>query len=355
MTIYGTGFGSSAAAVQVSLGGASAAVQSVSPNVIVAAVPAGASGSGMTVTVGGRTATGSFTVLTVPPRPVISGLSEHVGDPGGTLTVTGSGFDPDAARDIASIDGTKVGVTSVTPTALRLALPPLAVVGQVSVTTPGGSATSAGDIITAPQPFMAANVGFAGNLANAATTTITLSAANQIALALFTVPAGQRASVTVNASIPDSSGQANQYEINIFGPDGRMATGSSGQEVSTNPDTFSLPDGSPPGTYEIELVPVNGDTGSFQVTATAVTDPAATMTIDGPQASVTTTATGQDPRFTFTGTAGQRVFFHNFSSSVTPFGPGGGPVSFGVRQPVTLPTTGTCTLAINTSGAPPGT
>ena len=355
VTIYGTGFGSSAASAQVSAGGPSAAVQSVSPNVIVATVPAGASGSGMTVTVGGRTATGSFTVPAVSPKPVISGLSEHVGDPGGTLTVSGSGFDPDAALDIASIDGTKVGVTSATSTALQVALPPLAVAGQVSVATPGGSVTSAGEIVTAPQPFMAANVGFAGGLANAATTTITVPAANQIALALFTVSAGQRASVTVDASIPDSSGQANQYEINILGPDGRVAAGSSGQEVSINPDTFSLPDGSPPGTYEIELVPVNGDTGSFQVTATAVTDPAATMTIDGPQASVTTTAPGQDPRFTFTGTAGQRVFFQTSNPEYTLFGPDGAPVSFGTEEPVTLPSTGTYTLAIHTGGAPPGT
>jgi RHS repeat-associated protein len=355
VTIYGTGFGSSAPAAQVRLGGASAAIQSVTPNAIVATVPASASGSGASVTIGGKTATGPFTVPAVPPKPVISALSEHVGDPGGRLTVTGSGFDTNAALDIASVNGTKVGVISATSTALRLALPPLAVAGQVSVTTPGGSATSTAEIITAPQPFMAANVGFVGKLANATTTTISLSASGQIALALFTVPSGQRASVTVDATIPDPSGQDNQYEINIFGPDGRMATGSSGNEVTTNPDTFSLPDRSPPGTYEIELVPVNGDTGSFKVTASTITDPAAAMRIDGPQASVTTTATGQDPRFTFPGTAGQRVFVRDNGDQSTLFSPDGAPVSSGVMQSTTLPSTGTYTLAINTGGAPPGT
>jgi RHS repeat-associated protein len=306
--IYGTGFGSSAAAAQVTIGGAAAAIQSLNQNEIVATVPSGASGSGVSVTVGGVSASGALNVSASPPVPAVTGLSEQVGSPGGTLTVTGTGFSATAAMDVASINGTKVSVTSATTTSLQVTLPPLAVAGQLTVTTPGGTATSSAQVVTAPPPYLAANVGFAGGLASGTQTTITLSSANQIGLALFTVKAGQRASVAVNASIPDASGETNEYMINIYGPDGQEVAGSNGDEDTTNPDTFSLPDDSPPGTYEIELIPVNGDTGSFQVTATTITDPTAALTIGGAAVPVSVTSAGQRPQWRFTGTAGQQVY-----------------------------------------------
>jgi YD repeat-containing protein len=250
VTVYGTAFGSSAAAATVSMGGVAAAISSIEPNEIMVTVPSGATGPGVSVTVGGHTATWStFTVAAALPKPSITSLSEQVGDPGGTLTVTGSGFDPVASHDVASINGTKAGVSAATATSLTVTLPPLPVSGTVSVTTAGGTATSSANIVTAPQPYMAANVGFAGSLANATQTAITLSSASQIALALFTVAAGQRASVTVNANIPDSSGQTSQYSIDVYGPDGRVMAEAQHGDFSANPDTWALPDGSPPGTW----------------------------------------------------------------------------------------------------------
>ncbi len=250
VTIYGTDFGSGAAAVAVSTGGTPATISSIGPNEIVVTVPSGATGTGVSVTVGGSTATwSSFTVTPAAPKPSITGLSEQVGDPGGSLIVTGTGFDPVASRDVASINGTKVGITSASATSLQVTLPPVPVSGLVSVTTAGGTAVSSADIVTAPQPYLAANVGFAGRLANATQTTVTLSAANQIALALFTVSAGQHTSVTVNANIPDASAP-NQYQLTVYGPDGRMVNKSNGY-VTTNPNTWYLPDNSPSGTYEI--------------------------------------------------------------------------------------------------------
>jgi hypothetical protein len=46
------------------------------------------------VTVAGVTATGSFAVVSAPAKPAVSSLSEQVGNPDGTFTVTGTGFSP---------------------------------------------------------------------------------------------------------------------------------------------------------------------------------------------------------------------------------------------------------------------
>jgi hypothetical protein len=307
VTIYGTDFGTSSAAASVTIGGASATITSITPNEISTTVPSGATGSGVSVTVATVTATSSFTVPAPPPVPAITGLSEQLANPGGTLTVTGTGFSTDAAMDMASINGTKVTVTSATATSLQVTLPPLGVAGQVTVTTPGGTATSASEVITTPPPYLAANVGFAGGLTNGTTTTITLSTANQIALALFTVPAGERASFEVKATIPDKT-EKNQYSIAVYGPGGQQVDQATADDIETNPQTWSLPDDAAPGVYEVELAPVNGDTGSFQVTPTTITDPTATMTVGGSAVPIKVTTKGARPRWTFVGTAGQSIY-----------------------------------------------
>jgi IPT/TIG domain len=309
VTIYGTDFGSSASAASVVIGGATATISSITPNVITTTVPSGAVGSTLSVTVSSTTANASFSVPAAPPVPAITGLSQQLANPGSALTVTGTGFSTNAAMDVASINGTKVAVSSATATALQVTLPPLAVSGQVTVTTPGGTTTSSAEVITTPPPYLAANVGFAGGLTNGTTTTITLSTANQIALALFTVGSGQRASFYVDANIPDKSAK-NQYSIAIFGPGGRQVeqvSAESGQ-ITSKPQTWSLPDDSAPGIYEIELAPVNGHTGSFQVTPATISDPTAAMKIGGPAVPIKVPTKGERPRWTFAGTSGQNVY-----------------------------------------------
>jgi hypothetical protein len=91
VTIYGTDFGSSPS---VTIGGTAATVQSSGANEIVATVPSAATGSGVSVTAGGVAATGSFSVIGAPAKPAVTGLSEQVGNPASTLTVTGRGSPP---------------------------------------------------------------------------------------------------------------------------------------------------------------------------------------------------------------------------------------------------------------------
>jgi RHS repeat-associated protein len=350
VTIYGTDFGSSPS---VTLGGAAAAVQSSGANEIVATVPSAASGSGVSVTAGGVTATGSFAVIGAPAKPAVTGLSEQVGNPASTLTVTGSGFSASAASDVASVNGTKVGVTTATSTSLQVELPPLAVAGPLTVTTPGGTAVSSGQIVTPPPPYLTANVGFAGGLANGTQTTMTLSSANQIALGTFSVSAGQRASVTVNADIPDPD-EPDQYTISIYGPGGRLMTNDQDGGEIYNPQTWYLPDAAPAGVYEVVLVPVNGDTGSFQVTASGINDPSASMTVGGAAVTINVPVAGERPKWTFTGTAGQNVYvqWSNACGCTTQLlGPDGTSVAFdegvGAFLTAQLPSSGTYTLVMD--------
>lgn len=348
VTIYGTDFGSSSSAASVVIGGASATISTISPNEITTTVPSGATGSGLSVTVAGATANAPFTVPAAPPVPTITGLSQQLANPGSILNVSGTGFSADAAMDVASINGTKVAVTSATATALQVMLPPLAVSGQVTVTTPGGTVTSSAEVITTPPPYLAANVGFAGGLTNGTTSTITLSTANQIALALFTVPSGQRASFQVKATIPDKSGEPNQYAIAIFAPNGQQVVQADDEIGLPSPQTWSLPDDSAPGVYEVELVPVNGDTGSFQVTPTAITDPTASMTIGGSAVNIKVSTKGERPHWTFAGTAGQTVYLFwtpPCDCTVQLLSPDGSPVAYDYEADsyltATLPATGT--------------
>jgi hypothetical protein len=136
---------------------------------------------------------------------------------------------------------------------------------------------------------------------------MTLSSANQIALGTFSVSSGQRASVTVNADIPDPY-EPDQYTISIYGPGGRLMTNDQDGGEVYNPQTWYLPDAAPAGMYEIVLVPVNGDTGSFQVTASGISDPSASMTVGGAAVTINVPVAGERPKWTFTGTAGQNVY-----------------------------------------------
>lgn len=90
------------------------------------------------------TTTSRFTTV---PLPVLTGFVPTSGRPGTHVTVTGQGFDPtDLAHNRVAFAGTPAVVTGVTATSLTALVPETAQSGPLTVTTPGGTATSA-------QPF----------------------------------------------------------------------------------------------------------------------------------------------------------------------------------------------------------
>ncbi len=139
VTINGIGFDPNTANDSVKFNGTAALLSSVTDTEIVVTVPAGATTGSISVTVNGQTATstGNFTVL-----PTITGFSPTSGSIGGTVTIEGTGFDPNSANDIVGFNGTTARVSSVTDTEIIATVPAGATTGSVSVTVNGQEATS---------------------------------------------------------------------------------------------------------------------------------------------------------------------------------------------------------------------
>ena len=124
----------------------------VSSTQITAIVPSGASGSGpIQVTTPGGTATSAsnFTVTASPPT--ISSFSPISGPVGTTVTISGNNFNGATA---VAFNGTAVASFTVdSNTQIRATVPTGATSGSISVTTPGGTATSASNFtVTTPPP-----------------------------------------------------------------------------------------------------------------------------------------------------------------------------------------------------------
>jgi len=138
VTITGTNF-SAVSAVRFNGVGASYSV--VSSTRINATVPAAASTGAVTVTTSGGTATGpAFTVTDLPPVPTIASFAPPSGVVGTLVTIAGANFTGVTA---VRFNGTVAAYTVVSSTQITATVPAGATSGTVTVTTGGGTATSA--------------------------------------------------------------------------------------------------------------------------------------------------------------------------------------------------------------------
>lgn len=128
-------------ATAVSFGSVSAPSYSVlSATQVRAVVPAGAVSAPLKVTTPGGTATssGSFTV-SPSPVPTLSGFTPGSGPVGTGVTLTGTGF---LGASRVAFNGTSATYTLISATEIATAVPSGATSGAITVTTPGGTATS---------------------------------------------------------------------------------------------------------------------------------------------------------------------------------------------------------------------
>jgi len=215
------------------------------------------------------------------------------------------------------------------------------------------------------------------------TGTISIDGAN---VTLTTVVAGQKGSLTFSGTSgqriylntpnstfprselltvykPDASGNASTSNGNIYS--GLWSTGD-------HTDTLTLP---ATGTYTIYLSPSSSDTGSMTFHLISVpADATGTISIDGADVTLTTTAIGQNGSLTFSGTSGQRIYLsaphstYPRSEMLTLYKPdasGNASTSNGniysalwsagdYTGTLTLPATGTYTLYLNPSSSDTG-
>jgi|GEM_PF-2999593 len=143
VTIAGSGFTDVTA---VKFNGTLDAGASVdSDHQITAHVPAAATSGRVTVTTLGGTATSGANFVAVP---TITGFAPPSAAPGSPVVVDGTGF---GGVSSVKVNGVGAGFSVLSRTQLRLTVPASATDGQITVTTPGGTATSAATLLVTPR------------------------------------------------------------------------------------------------------------------------------------------------------------------------------------------------------------
>ncbi|MFI6447013.1 RHS repeat-associated core domain-containing protein [Kitasatospora sp. NPDC050543] len=160
--ISGTAFATDPAANKVTFTGTATPAQVVTAdrNRLTVVVPDGAADGPVTVTVGSDSATTTekFRIGAARPAPVLSGFSPAVGASDTTVTITGTGFDPDPARNSVWFHRTLARVVTATPTSLTVVVPGAVSSGRITVRTPGGTAAGATDFVVPPTGITAADL-----------------------------------------------------------------------------------------------------------------------------------------------------------------------------------------------------
>ncbi|SHG80911.1 RHS repeat-associated core domain-containing protein [Streptoalloteichus hindustanus] len=164
--ISGTGFAAKPADNTVVFDGVAAQVTAATPNRLTVVVPQGTAAGNVRVTANGRTVDGPrpFVITRGVTAPKITSVSTDRGDRGDLVTITGTGFDPDAARDVVHFHQTTARVTKASETSLVVEVPEAAASGRITVRTPGGTATSASDFLVAPRGFVTSKLLYGGRL-----------------------------------------------------------------------------------------------------------------------------------------------------------------------------------------------
>ncbi|OLC49269.1 MAG: hypothetical protein AUH82_00960 [Chloroflexi bacterium 13_1_40CM_4_65_13] len=169
VSISGTNF---TGATAVAFNGASANFTVTSASAIQATVPAGASSGTISVTTPGGTATssGGFTVVNAP---AISSFTPTSGPVGASVTINGSSF---SGATAVAFNGVSASFTVSSDNAIQTAVPAGAATGPLSVTTPGGTATSANTFTVLSPPTIASLSPASGPVGTA----VTISGTNLI-------------------------------------------------------------------------------------------------------------------------------------------------------------------------------
>jgi YD repeat-containing protein len=357
VTINGTGFSATATDDSVQFNGVSANVVSATTTQIVATVPAGATTGPITITTPGGTTTSStsFTVTTNTGSPTITSFTPSMGIAGAAISISGTNFDV-VANDKITFNTSRAATTSATNTQVTGTVPASATSGHIVISTPAGRATSAQDFYVPFGTHLVSDIGFAGRISAGNNQTIAL-AANQIGLLLFDGSAGQ------GISLQPSGSTFAGCTLFIYAPGGAQLTSSDCTNSTSVVGSVTEP---LTGTYTIGIDP-GANAGSINIGLTA--DVSGTIT-PGTPLSVSTTAPGQNARYTFKGNSGQQVSVMLSNSTYTgcnavvinilkPDGTSLGSTGIcnstsGFLDALTLPFSGTYTVLIDPQGTAAG-
>ena len=187
VTISGTNF---TGATAVTFNGVSASFIATSDTAIQATVPAGATTGPLSVTTPGGTATSTnnFTVVSVP---TITSFAPASGPVGTSVTISGTNF---TGATSVTFSGKGASFTVTSDTAIQATVPTGATTGPLSVTTPGGTATSTNNFTVVSVPTITSFAPASGPVG----TSVTISGTNFTGATSVTF-SGKGASFTVTS------------------------------------------------------------------------------------------------------------------------------------------------------------
>ncbi len=308
VTINGTGFSATASQNTVQFNGVTATVVSSSPTQIVTAVPAGATSGPITVTSpsGSATSSANFIVSASTGAPTITSFTPTMGIPGTAVTITGTNFDSTLSNNRIHFNVPPADASSASPTTLGTAVPVSGTSGRISVSTVNGKAVSPQDFYVPFKGHAVADIGFTGRMGLNSTQTVSIGTAGKIGLMLFDGTEGQRASVQM------SGGTFSTCTLYLFDPYGNQVASNLCSGATNFMDAQKL---AFTGTYTLGIDP-GGTTGSVNLTLNGFSDVTGTITAGTP-VTATTTAPGQNARYTFTAAAGQQFSVKIIGSTYT--------------------------------------
>ncbi len=306
--ISGTGFSTTPASNTVTVDGIAATVTAATATRLTTTIPAGVTDGVVQVAVGAKSARSprTFRVEAAAPAPTISALSSDRGNRNDLVTITGTGFDTDPARDVVTFHRTVAQVQSATATRLVVRVPVTAGSCKVSVRTPAGMATSTGDFLVAPPGYTMGNLVYAGRVGVGKPTVTATIAAGKSALLLIDGVSGERASlkfegntIPVRSALRLYTPYGGDFAKNNGDPLNVFAGGTLLQDLPTFITT---------GTYAIVIDPNDDAAGAVKVTATNTLS-GGTLTKDGSGVPFQITAAGQTKASTFSATNGEWISF----------------------------------------------
>lgn len=309
VTVNGANF---TGASSVAFDGTAAAFTVNSATKITATVPAGATTGkiGVTTAAGTGLSPTSFTVNTVP---AIGGFTPGSGGVGSSVVLTGTSF---TGATSVKLNGLPAAFTVSSPTQITTTVPANATSGPWTVTTPGGTATSANSFAVAPRvtsfspssAIVGASVTINGaNFTGASTVTFNGATApftvNSATKITATVPAGAttgKVAVTTTAGTGTSAGNfLVKPAIGGFTPSGALAgasvtisgsgfTGATAVRFNGVAAAFHVDS----STTITATVPATATSGAISVTTPGGTATSATSFVVGPRITSFSPSTG---------------------------------------------------------------
>ncbi|MFD9961637.1 DNRLRE domain-containing protein [Amycolatopsis sp. NPDC058986] len=306
--ISGTGFAAQPADNKVTFDGIAAQVTAATVNRLTVAVPAGTGAGAVKVTANGKTAAARtpFVVSRGVPAPTVTGVSTDRANSGDTVTITGTGFDPDPARNVVLFHQTTARVKQAGTTSLTVEVPAAASSGRITVRTPGGAATSGSDFLVAPRGFVIDKLVYGGRIELGKPLELDIPAGKD-AVVLIDGKAGERVHLDLeNNTIPVRSAMW------MFTPHGgdfaRRTMGDPLDLWAGSTLRQDIPVFGANGTYSIVVAPDDTASGKVRITASHELT-GDKLTRDGTGVPFTVTVPQQRAEMTFTATAGEWLSF----------------------------------------------